>query len=57
MTHFRVMEMCRFTNTDDDFDADRSFRSVGEILAAIVGAILADRDEDGAVGAASLDEE
>ena len=52
------MEYGHFISSEDHFeDADRSFRSVGEILAAIVGAILADRDEDGAVGAASLDEE
>jgi hypothetical protein len=53
------MEIGCFIECSDDFDADRSFRSVGDIVAAIVGAILADRDrdEDEAVGAASLDEE
>ena len=51
------METMCFTNTDDDFDADRTWLSLGDIVARIVGAILADRDEDGAVGAASLDEE
>lgn len=57
MTHLGVMESLCFIDTDDDFDADRTWLSVGEIVAGIVGAILADRDEDGAVGAAPLDEE
>ena len=51
------METGCFISECDDFDADRTWLSVGEIIAGIVGAILADRDEDEAVGAASLDEE
>ena len=52
------MEHGHFISSEDHFeDADRSFRSVGDIVARIVGAILADRGEDGAVGAASLGEE
>lgn len=51
------MEIECFISESDDFGADRTWQSVGDIVAAIVGAILADRDEDEAVGAASLDEE
>lgn len=50
------METMCFTNTDDDFDADRPFRQIGEVLAQIVGAILATGGSE-AVGAASLDDE
>lgn len=51
------MECGDFLSSNDDFDADRTWLSVGDIVARIVGAILADRDEDEAVGAASLDKE
>lgn len=52
------METVDFISSEETFeDADRTWLSVGDIVARIVGAILADRDEDGAVGAAPLDEE
>lgn len=51
------MEYGHFISSEETFeDADRTWLSVGDIVARIVGAILADRGSE-AVGAASPDDE